>query len=114
MMPNFGKVLAHRVKFFEIGYHKADTPNETNLKYDCTLIFRAGGIIYITDEVFIHQPKEALKLVQLFIQYVERIKESHGILVWRLATRPGLLKFLLDLCSPYVEAIEAHHEEHRW
>lgn len=84
------------------------------MTYDCVPVFQAGGVIFITDDVFRDRPVQALKLVRSFLKKVERIKQTHDILVWRLGTRPGLLDFLESLCYPHLEAIKAFHPEHRW
>jgi chromo domain-containing protein 1 len=117
-MPNLGQIVKRRVKVFEVGHQKADFPSEedpqSTMKYECIPILLIGGVIVISDDVFQFQPAQALMLVQRFIQKVERLKRSGDTLVWRLGTRPGLLKYLLELSSLYSEDADAGEPEHKW
>lgn len=76
-------------------------------RHDRIEIFPHGGFIYITDDVFEHQPQEALKIVNLFFSKVEKCRQvdgpidpwkriDDGCLLWRLGVRPELMQSIYD------------------
>jgi chromo domain-containing protein 1 len=77
------------------------------MEHDCIEIFPAlGGFIFITDEVFESKPQVALKIVKLFCDKVEKVRQLDGPtssyhkvvapLWWRLYVQPELMENLIE------------------
>ncbi|KAF2730528.1 hypothetical protein EJ04DRAFT_555345 [Polyplosphaeria fusca] len=121
-IPGFGTILSQQVQVYSIGYQYSRyydpeiSASEPEFAHDCIVNFPHGGIIYITDEVFESQPKQALELVQHFFAKVEKVREQKiscdahklvddGLLLWRLATRPDLMKSIFDAYEKHAKTI---------
>lgn len=122
-IPDFGQVLRRKVRVWSVGlqygieYDPEISTIDPPLRYDRIEIFPRGGIIYITDNVFEERPVEALKIIELFFAKVERCRQvtgpldpskfvDDGCVLWRLATRPGLMESIWKQCVAHEKEIE--------
>jgi chromo domain-containing protein 1 len=126
-VPKFGEVLRRNVRVWCVGYQDAfgyDEQISTDLEeknVDCIEIFPHGGIIYITEDVFEKTPQEALRIIQLFLEKVERCRAvtgpaydpwrspalQNGCLLWRLAVRPEFMEWTYQWCEEHEKELEA-------
>ncbi|KAF2688760.1 hypothetical protein K458DRAFT_428271 [Lentithecium fluviatile CBS 122367] len=128
-IPDFGEVLRGKVRLWSVGpqegfdYGPQMSTYPPTIRYDRIEIFPHGGIIYITDDVFIRKPVEALKIMELFIAKIEKCRQvagpiepwkqvDDGCLLWRLAVRPELMQALYEYCEQYEEELEAQDPLH--
>lgn len=90
--------------------------SEPEYRYDRIEIFPYGGIIYITDDVFEENPRQALELINQFILKIESCRQVDGpidpwklvddaFVPWRLAVRPELMKYLHEKCIQHPAGI---------
>lgn len=115
VIQDFASVLRANVRIWSAGYQMSGdcdpqddldiAPHET----DCIELFPHGGMILVTEDVFANAPREALRIVRLFIDKVNKCRALEwGIskdvdyldnttsvkdagLVWRLVVRPELM-----------------------
>jgi chromo domain-containing protein 1 len=123
-IPDFGEILRGKVRLWSIGlqegyeYDRQMSTSPPIIRYDRIEIFPHGGIIYITDDVFMKKPEEALKIFELFIAKIESCRHvagpidpgkrvDDGCLLWRLAVRPELMQALYDKFEAHEAEIEA-------
>ncbi|KAF2006186.1 hypothetical protein P154DRAFT_529874 [Amniculicola lignicola CBS 123094] len=123
-VKGFGQVLRGEVNIWSIGYQPGIeydpdiSVGPVPFRFDCIPIFPHGGVIYITDDVFRDKPREALKIMKLFISKIERCRQldgpvdpwkrvDDGCLLWRLATPPELLDSIYLSIEKYADWIEA-------
>lgn len=122
-VPEFGEVLRRDVRLWSVGIQEDAQfsiwdPSSSQLQYGRFEIFPHGGIIYITDSVFIEKPQLALKIVELFFCKIEASRKvegpvipgmyiDDGLLVWRLGVRPELMKWIGDKCIERTAEIAA-------
>lgn len=77
----------------------------------------------MTDDVFEKQPKLALKIVQLFIAKIEKLRQRRWIdhlnwlkiqdaqIPWRLCVRPELLEYLYEHCEARFKELDEGDED---
>jgi len=128
-IPDFGEVLRGKVRLWSVGLQNEsafDPQMSTSapaMRYDRIEIFPHGGIIYITDDVFMKTPVEVLKIFELFFAKIEKCRQvagpidpwkrvDDGCLLWRLAVRPELMQALFERCEAHEAEIEAKNPLH--
>lgn len=128
-------MLRTNLRVWSIGYqapasydplvtHGQDPP-----EYCCVELFPHGGIIYITDEVFIQTPFEAYKIVTWFLGKVAKCQPCNGLqeqreesscdnhgppLLWRLGTQPELMKMMWEWLVAHAADLEANEPVATW
>lgn len=112
-LPGFGDVLRGTVRLWSIGYQEPPNydmwnPKTQHLEFSRQEIFPHGGIIYITDDVFLQTPQLALRIFEHFFDMVEagrrvdpgymqeNMKVNDGLLLWRIGARPELMQWIGD------------------
>ncbi|PSN67813.1 hypothetical protein BS50DRAFT_349495 [Corynespora cassiicola Philippines] len=123
-IPEFGKVLRKPVRLFSVGYqHGREYDAQLSTfppvyRYDCISIFPHGGIIYITDDVFLEQPMLAYRIIELFSAKIEQCKQvqgpmdpwkmvKEGYIPWRIGVRPELMESIYEQCEQHAQEIDA-------
>ncbi|EUC45680.1 hypothetical protein COCMIDRAFT_94886 [Bipolaris oryzae ATCC 44560] len=127
-LPGLGDILQHEVRVCSLGvqedieYDPALSLDPPVYGYGPVEIFPVGGFIYITDEVFDKEPQLALKIIELFLAKVEKLKQLKGLpnpgrqvetanLLWRLCVRPELMKYLINYCEKYADRVDSGDAE---
>ncbi|KAL5424987.1 hypothetical protein PMIN07_010671 [Paraphaeosphaeria minitans] len=122
-LPGFGDVLRGTVCLWSLGhqpvadYNMWDPKAPKDRPYDRFAIFPHGGIIYITDDVFLKEPQLALTIFEHFSAKIEAGRNvdsdvipgmyiNDGILLWRIGVRPELMKWISDICVNHQAEIE--------
>ncbi|KAF2471391.1 uncharacterized protein BDR25DRAFT_303413 [Lindgomyces ingoldianus] len=122
-IPDFREILERKVRIWSVGRQRALEYDpevcevEVPDRYDRIEIFPHGGVIYITDDVFIKQPKKALRIIELFFNKINACRQVNsppdewrlpkdGMLLWRLATRPELMEAIYEWTSPNRENLD--------
>jgi len=114
-VPGFGDLLSRKVTIWSLGQPSPESLlrfQDADLisTYNRHLIFTHGGMIHITDDVFLKKPQLALRIIQMFIAKIEQIRQKgmpavlqqpvivdDGLLLWRLCVRPALLQWIADM-----------------
>ncbi|CAI6328565.1 unnamed protein product [Periconia digitata] len=118
-ISGFSQILKANVRIWSIG-HQPGLEFDTNLphifpdiqyRYDRIEIFPHGGIVYITDDVFLNQPTQALDIIKHFIAKVEACRRIIDgpidpwrlvdFLPWRIGVRPDFMEFLYNTVLRY-------------
>jgi chromo domain-containing protein 1 len=116
--------LLNRVRVWSFGYQEGveyDTAFSHlpfDKKHHCIELFPAGGLIYITDDVFETKPRLALDIVKLFLARIAKLRPAKGSetpwqdvdninLHWRLCVRPELMEYIYEKCEEQSEALDA-------
>ncbi|KAK7185445.1 hypothetical protein PSPO01_08561 [Paraphaeosphaeria sporulosa] len=122
-LPGFGDVLRSPVRLWSLGhqpvadYNIWDPETLEERPYDRFAVFPHGGIIYITDDVFMKEPQLALTIFEHFFAKIEAGRNvdsdvvpgmyiNDGILLWRIGVRPELMKWIGDICMNHQAEIE--------
>lgn len=105
-VPALGKVL-HNTGFrvFSVSFDPVlVTANKSDPTFTCQRLFAEGNVIFLTDDVFLHHPREAL----LIIESVNKSNAGKPLGATRnkIATRPGIKSWLLDLVTKQKEGEE--------
>lgn len=128
-IPDFGEVLKGKVRVWSVGlqeeleFDPQVSTFEPEMRYDCIEIFPHGGIIYITDDVFLKEPQKALGIFELFFEKIKQCRRvagpidpwkrvDDGCLLWRIAVRPELMQDLYDKSVKHEAEIEARDPFH--
>ncbi|KAF2660247.1 hypothetical protein K491DRAFT_688574 [Lophiostoma macrostomum CBS 122681] len=124
-IPDLGKLLrGNDVRVWCVGHQDpndwetAVSPSWMPQEYSCVEMFPIGGIIVMTDDVFLNNPVEALGIVAKFINRVEEcqkfnlpLEDGNTLLdryvAWRLVVRPGIMQWLYDWCEAHEKQCEA-------
>lgn len=98
-VPSLGKLL-HYTSFhvFSVALDPSlAAVNQNDPTFTCQRLFSEGGVIFLTDDVFLHHPREAL----LIIESVNKSNAGKPLGASRnkIATRPGIKSWLLDLVT---------------
>jgi hypothetical protein len=94
-VPDFSSVLSSSANIFQLGVSKPIKARlDSQMKYTCTRLFPTGTLTLITDDIFLHHPAMALRILQSF----EGVKHRpEGGRFDRIYCRPGLLTWLAEL-----------------
>ncbi|OCK85322.1 hypothetical protein K432DRAFT_421915 [Lepidopterella palustris CBS 459.81] len=100
-IPGLRSTLIHSFNHFQLGCNPF--ASEDSLDYECTRLFPLGNVVFITDDVFAHQPSSAFSVVKAFD---EKFKNGPQVLKnSKLAGRPGLISWALELMEEHEQAI---------
>jgi len=103
IIPDFGKQLMGRRNVFQLGYDfRQDGPEA---RFEATQLFPYGTTVLMTDGIYIHHPKAALRIL-------EDINKHNGdkppiVWTWRLAGRRGIKHWLMDLAVKHERELQA-------
>lgn len=117
-------MLRNQVRVWSVGmqesieYDPALSLPPPKKRQECIELFPAGGFIYITDDVFEAQPRQALQIVKLFLAKTETLRDPEHAqnpwqevdninLHWRLCVRPELMEYLFAKCEEQANVLEA-------
>lgn len=123
-LPGLGQILRCQIRIWSVGlqegieYDPALTNAPPVCRYAPIEVFPVGGFIYITDEVLEREPQLALRIVELFFEKIERLKQLEGplslgrhvddaSLLWRICVRPELMEHLIQYCEKHEDKLEA-------
>lgn len=97
-IPGLYEVLLKRsgAQMFSIGVNRTVALLEDREpEFGCERLFPHGRVIYITDDTFINEPETANGILEAFIN--EHKKKRQGGENNRIAARPGIIEWLLNL-----------------
>ncbi|KAF2640478.1 hypothetical protein P280DRAFT_507175 [Massarina eburnea CBS 473.64] len=127
-IPGLAEVLRTKVRLWSIG-NQEESENDSSMSisspkvhYDRAEIFPHGGIIHMTDDVFVKKPQLALKIIELFLAKIEACRQvtgpadpdkyvNDGCLLWRLAVRPEFMKTVYDTVEEQSAYYSATHPD---
>ncbi|KAK2796387.1 hypothetical protein FQN50_009577 [Emmonsiellopsis sp. PD_5] len=94
-MPKLATVLRNSINVFNISLARP----LKYLDYDTHLqrLFPHGGLILMTEDFMLNEPKTALKFLEWFGSYIDR--KFPG--TWKMFFRPNIQFWLLDLCTSW-------------
>ncbi|TKA63809.1 hypothetical protein B0A49_07744 [Cryomyces minteri] len=102
-IPDLSTFLNPKFNFFQLGYRTSLSSSDPDQrKYTCTTLFPHGYVMYITDSVFAYEPRKARLLIDNFIREFG-LKPSKAMETSKLAGRPGLKRWLLQLAVEHSE-----------
>ncbi|KAL5121505.1 hypothetical protein ACEQ8H_000577 [Pleosporales sp. CAS-2024a] len=123
-LKNFGKVLRNNMRIWSLGmqgskdYDAVASLLPPDKRQECVELFPAGGLIHITDDIFELRPRQALRIIKLFIAKLENLRggqdgqgpweEKDNVnLLWRLCVRPELMEYIYTRCEEQEKALKA-------
>lgn len=88
------------------------------MRHDRIEIFPAGGLIYVTEDVFEQKPQLALQIMKHFFAKIDKLRQLGGPvspwhevddapLLWRLCVRPELMEYLFARCEEQERELNA-------
>lgn len=98
-IPKLGNVLHYSgFHVFSLGFDPAlAAANKSDPTFTCERLFPMGDVTFLSDDVFIHHPREAL----LIIESVSKgnAGKERGASRHKIAARPGIKAWLLDMVT---------------
>lgn len=94
-MPGFGKVLMQQdFNMFTVGRDSSYWYDQA-VTYGCRRLFPIGGVIFITDDVFVYHPDKAMAVLYQYMK--DNADMPRGGEQWKIQARPVVKDWLLHL-----------------